>query len=61
MSEHLDIGAFFDDSHSKSAQMADLALFDKGDTGAEDSFMEMLGSGECMFECFDAVFHIRIM
>lgn len=41
--------------------MANLALFDEGGAGAEDGFMEMLGSGKCVFECFDAVLQVRIM
>ena len=41
--------------------MANLALFDEGGAGAEDSFMEMLGSGKCVFECFDAMPRVRII
>ena len=41
--------------------MTNLALFNKGGAGAEDSFMEILGSGKCVFECFDAASQVRIM
>ena len=60
MSEHLNIGAFFDDGHAESAQMADLTLFDKGGASAEDGSVEMLSCGKCVFECLDAMFQVRI-
>lgn len=41
--------------------MTNLALFDEGGTGAEDSFVEMLGSGKCVFESFDAVSQVRVV
>lgn len=41
--------------------MANLALLDQGGAGAKDGFMEMLGRGKCVFECFDAVSHVRTM
>lgn len=38
--------------------MTDLPLLDEGGTGAQDRAVEMLGSGECVFECFDTVTRI---
>lgn len=40
--------------------MANLTLFDERGTGAQDSLMEMLGSGKCVFECFDAMSQVRV-
>ena len=54
MGEHLDIGAFFDNSHSKGAKVPNLPLFDDGGARAKDGFMEMLGSGKSVLERFDA-------
>ena len=41
--------------------MANLALFNQGGTRTEDSLVEMLGSGKCVFECFDAGSWVRIV
>ena len=41
--------------------MANLALFDKGGASAKNGLMEMLGSGKCVLECFDAVSQVRIV
>ena len=59
MSEHLDIRAFFDDSHSEGAKVANLSLFDERGACTEDGLVKMLGSGKSVLERFNAVSQVR--
>ena len=61
MGEHLDIRAFFDDSHSEGAKVANLSLFDEGGTCAQDGLVEMLGSGKSVLERFDALIQVSLI
>lgn len=55
MREERDVRAFFDDCHTKGTEVANLPLLNKGGAGAEDGAVEVLGGGEGVLECVDAV------